>query len=449
MKKWISVLLSVCMLLAAGIPVLAAEQNDGSAADTGTVSNDILWQEAVPVWSDGEEISGEFFARTEAVAAAAIVNTDSFVDKAADEKDFDVPCKAALLMDEGTGQILYAKNADAPLPIASITKVMTMLLVFEAIDAGRISLSDTVPITAHAYSMGGSQIWLEPGEIFTVDELLKAVAVSSANDAAVALAEYVGGSEAVFCDMMNKRAQQLGMENTHFVNACGLDAEGHLSSARDVALMSRELMKHEKVFDYTTIWMDYLRNGQTQLVNTNKMLHSYSGTTGLKTGTTGKAGVCISATAKRQDLSLIAVVLGSATGTERFDAAKKLLDFGFSNFESKPFPQLENCPEYIEVRYGVQKKAQISYTLPGHLLFLKGQAKELESRITLPEYVDAPMSEGTIIGSVGLYSAGQKIKEYDIILRENLEKVDFKKALEIIFRTAADMGGKQQKTGSF
>ncbi|MBQ7817035.1 MAG: D-alanyl-D-alanine carboxypeptidase, partial [Oscillospiraceae bacterium] len=248
------------------------------------------------------------YTQTEPASAAAIVNSDSFVDKTADETNFDVPAKAALLMDESTGQILYAKNADRQLPIASITKVMTMLLVFEALDSGKITLQDTVPISAHAFSMGGSQIWLEPGEIFNVDQLLKAVAVSSANDAAVALAEYVGGSESVFCDMMNTRAKELGMENTHFVNACGLDAEGHLSTARDVAVMSRELMKHKKVFEYTTIWMDYLRDGATQLVNTNKMLHSYTGTTGLKTGTTSKAGVCITATATRQNMSLIAVV---------------------------------------------------------------------------------------------------------------------------------------------
>ncbi|MBQ7816972.1 MAG: D-alanyl-D-alanine carboxypeptidase, partial [Oscillospiraceae bacterium] len=330
----------------------------------------------------------EFYQKTEEASAVAIVNTDSFVDKVANETNFDVPCKAALLMDETTGQVLYAKNADGQLPIASITKVMTMLLVFEALESGKINLQDTVPITEHAFSMGGSQIWLEPGEIFTVHELLKAVAVSSANDAAVALAEFVGGSESVFCDMMNRRAQELGMENTHFVNACGLDAEGHLSTAYDVAVMSRELMKHEDVFGYTTIWMDYLRDGETQLVNTNKLLHSYTGTTGLKTGTTSKAGVCISATAKRQNMSLIAVVLGSDSGQERFDAAKKLLDFGFSNFESKPFPQADSYPQYVSVKHGVQKSAKLSYNLPQNLLFLKGSAAQLESRITLPETIE-------------------------------------------------------------
>ena len=428
MKKWISLFLSFCMAFSFAISASAAENE--------------MWiwdEENIPVWSDGEEISKELYQRTEAVAAAAIVNTDSFVDKTADQTNFDVPAKAALLMDEGTGQVLYAKNADAPLPIASITKVMTMLLVFEAMDAGRFTLNDTVPISAHAYSMGGSQIWLEPGEVFTVEELLKAVAVSSANDAAVALAEFVGGSEGVFCDMMNKRAEQLGMENTHFVNACGLDEEGHLSTAHDVAVMSRELMKHQQVFDYTTIWMDYLRNGETQLVNTNKMLHSYSGTTGLKTGTTGKAGVCISDTAKLQDMSLIAVVLGSDTGTQRFDAAKKLLDFGFSNFESKPFPQADSYPQYIAVKHGVQKSAKLSYNLPQNLLFLKGSAAQLESRITLPETIEAPVSKGSRIGTVGLYSGGQKIKEYSIELAENVEKITFIKALEIVVKAAGYM----------
>lgn len=376
-----------------------------------------------------------YYQPVEAAAAAAIVNSDSFVDKAADQSDFDLPCKAALLMDESTGQILYAKNAEQQLPIASITKVMTMLLVFEAIDSGKIKLNDTVPITPHAFSMGGSQIWLEPGEIFTVDELLKAVAVSSANDAAVALAEFVGGSEEGFCQMMNERAAQLGMEHTNFVNACGLDAEGHLSCAKDVAIMSRALMQHQKVFEYTTIWMDYLRNGATQLVNTNKLLKNYTGTTGLKTGTTNGAGVCITATAKRNDLSLIAVVLGSASSEERFDAAKKLLDFGFSNFESKPFPSIDDYPKSIKVKYGVQKNVPLQYDLPKNLLFLKGNAANLESKITLPEYIEAPLEKGARIGSVDLYSKQGKIKEYSITLAQSAEKVTFKKAFEILLKS--------------
>ncbi|MBR5251622.1 MAG: D-alanyl-D-alanine carboxypeptidase [Oscillospiraceae bacterium] len=407
----------------------------------------VVWSVFVPVvyagdlyvWDETEEVAAEMYIPTEPVSAAAIVNSDSFVDKTADQTNFDLPCNGALLMEETTGQVLYAKNADVPMPIASITKVMTMLLVFEAIDSGKIDLDDVVPISEHAFSMGGSQIWLEPGEKFTVDELLKAVAVSSANDAAVALAEFVGGSEEVFCDMMNTRAQQLGMENTHFVNSCGLDAEGHLSTARDVAVMSRQLMRHTKVFDYTTIWMDYLRGGKTQLVNTNKMLHSYSGTTGLKTGTTGKAGVCITATAKRQNMSFIAVVLGAPNGDERFAAAKKLLDFGFSNFEIRPFPSAEEYPKQIKAKYGVKKDIALEYTLPDNLLFLKGSTSQLESRLTLPQYVTAPLSQGTQIGSVGLYSAGKKIKEYPVIAAETAQKITFAKVLWILVSAAADM----------
>jgi len=430
MKKLTGIFLAV--IYAAGGMTAYAQQISGT--EVAQQKSDTYTVYAPQAEEMTEQIA---YVPVEAASAAAIVNSDSFVDRTADQSNFDLPCKAALLMDENTGQILYAKNADQPLPIASITKVMTMLLVFEAVESGKIKMQDTVPISAHAYSMGGSQIWLEPGEIFTVHELLKAVAVSSANDAAVALAEFVGGSESVFCDMMNTRAKELGMENTNFVNACGLDAPGHLSTANDVAIMSRQLMKHEKVFEYTTIWMDYLRDGQTQLVNTNKMLHSYTGTTGLKTGTTNGAGVCITATAKRQDLSLIAVVLGSPSGEERFAAAKKLLDFGFSNFESKMFPSIEDYPQNIAVRHGVQKTVPLEYNLPKKLLFLKGASSKLESRITLPQYIDAPVDKGTAVGTVDLYSQGQKIKEYSVTIGENAEKITFKKAFEILLRAAA------------
>ena len=210
----------------------------------------------------------------------------------------DVPCAAAILIDEDSGTVLYEKNADQQRPIASITKVMTLLLTFEALSAGRISLSDTVPVSEHAYHMGGSQIWLEPGEQMTLDDMLKAICISSANDAAVAVAEFVGGSEPAFVQQMNARAAELGLTNTHFENACGLDAEGHLSTARDVAMMSREiLLHHAEVRNYCSIWMDSLRDGATQLINTNKLLKTYNGITGLKTGTTSRAGVCISASA--------------------------------------------------------------------------------------------------------------------------------------------------------
>ncbi|MEG2929240.1 MAG: D-alanyl-D-alanine carboxypeptidase family protein [Oscillospiraceae bacterium] len=425
MKKGISAIIALSLALNMCVTAMAA-------ADAPIASGEDSDQQT-------QQTSADFYEQEEPLAAAAIVNSDSFVDREATPENFDVPAKAALLMDEATGQVLYAKNADERLHIASITKVMTLLLVFEALKEGTIKYSDTVPISPHAFSMGGSQIWLEPGEIFTVDELLKAVCVSSANDAAVALSELVGGSETVFCDAMNRKAKALGMENTNFVNACGLDSPNQYSTARDVAIMSRALMEHTKVFEYTTIWMEYLRNGATQLVNTNKLLRSYTGTTGLKTGTTSGAGVCITATAKRQNMSLIAVALGSATSEERFDSAKKLLDFGFSNFESRPFPKQEEYPERIKVTFSTQKDAQLQYTLPENLLFLKGSANELQSQIILPKKITAPMGKGTAIGTVGLYSNGVKIKEYKIILTQDIEKINFKKSLSILTKMGSIM----------
>ena len=284
-------------------------------------------------------ILGLFFILNALPCAALDINP-------ATDRDFDVPCQAAILIDEDSGTVLYEKNADESRPIASITKIMTLLLTFEALEAGKVSLSDIIPVSEHAYHMGGSQIWLEPGEQLTLDEMLKAICISSANDAAVAVAEFIGGSEPVFVERMNARAKELGMQSTTFRNACGLDEDGHLSTARDVAIMSREmLLNHPEIENYCTVWMDTLRGGATQLVNTNKLLKSYNGITGLKTGTTGKAGVCISASASRDDLRLIAVVLGSSSGKERFAAATSLLDYGFAMFESALVPHPGRRPQ--------------------------------------------------------------------------------------------------------
>ena len=234
------------------------------------------------------------------LALAAALPAFAQKERSFEMPEFDLPCRAAILVDQASGTVLYEKQADQPLPIASITKVMTLLLTMEALESGKASLTDVVPVSEHAYNMGGSQIWLEPGEQLTMDEMLKAICVSSANDAAVAVAEYIGGSEPVFVEQMNRKAAELGMSGTHFCNACGLDEAGHLSTARDVAVMSREMLnRHPQITRYTTIWMDSLRGGATQLLNTNKLLKRYSGITGLKTGTTGGAGVCISASATR------------------------------------------------------------------------------------------------------------------------------------------------------
>ena len=261
--------------------------------------------------------------------------------EAAAGDSLSLPCRTAILIDQDTGTVLYEKNADQRVPIASITKVMTLLLTFEAIHAGKIDYDTKVPVSNHAASMGGSQIWLEPGEDFTLDQMLRAICVSSANDAAVAVAELVGGSEESFVAMMNAKAAELGMTDTTFKNACGLDTEGHLSTARNVAILSRTILnQYPEVLHYSGIWTDTLRNGQTMLVNTNKLLRRYDGITGLKTGTTGGAGVCISASATRNGLNLIAVVLGANSSAERFEAATKLLDYGFANYEAAALPDL-------------------------------------------------------------------------------------------------------------
>lgn len=341
-------------------------------------------------------------------------------------QEFDVPCAAAILIDEDSGTVLYEKNADEQRPIASITKVMTLLLTFQALEEGKISLEDYVPVSEHAYSMGGSQIWLEPGEQMTLNDMLKAICVSSANDAAVAVAEYVGGSEPVFVQMMNEKATELGMTATHFENACGLDQEGHLSSARDVAIMSREmLLNHTEVRDYCSIWTDTLRDGATQLVNTNKLLKSYNGITGLKTGTTSKAGVCIAASAERNGLRLIAVVLGSASGTERFQAATALLDYGFANYENVTAQLPEDAPQTLPVTQGTAEAVTLQYDAPRQCLMPKGQGEALQITLELPETLTAPVEAGSSVGTVYLRNGEELLQTFSITAAQDVEALSF------------------------
>lgn len=340
--------------------------------------------------------------------------------------DFDVPCAAAILVDEDSGTVLYEKNADARRPIASITKVMTLLLTFEALETGKISLDDFVPVSEHAYHMGGSQIWLEPGEEMTLNDMLKAICISSANDAAVAVAEYVGGSEPAFAEMMNARAAELGMTNTHFVNACGLDEPEHLSTARDVAAMSREmLLHHTEVRDYCSIWMDTLRGGATQLVNTNKLLKSYSGITGLKTGTTGKAGVCISASAERDGLRLIAVVLGAASGKERFQSASTLLDYGFSHFESAAAELPADAPLSLPVERGTAESVALTYTAPERCLMPKGESSTLQVALDLPQKLAAPIRAGETVGTVKISNGSAELASYPVTAAQDVDALSF------------------------
>ena len=346
-----------------------------------------------------------------------------------------LPCRAAMLIDQTSGTVLYEMNADQTMPIASITKVMTLLLTFEAVHAGRLTMDTAVPVSEHAYHMGGSQIWLEPGEQFTLDEMLKAICVSSANDAAVAVAELVGGSEPAFVQQMNARAAELGMEHTTFRNACGLDTEGHLSTARDVAIMSRTILNTcPEVLHYTGIWTDTLRGGATQLVNTNKLLKRYNGITGLKTGTTSGAGVCISASATRDGLDLIAVVLGSLSSSERFTAATTLLDYGFAAYAAVPLPAMEDRPLLIKVKGSAEESVPLDYTaLPETLLMPKENAAALTAQLELPQELEAPVQLGQTVGTVRILSGETQLGEYEVRAAADAEKMDFGTAFGLLW----------------
>ena len=346
-------------------------------------------------------------------------------------------CRAAVLIEPESGRVLYEKSPDEKMPIASITKLMTLLLTFEAIHGGKLTLDTLVPVSEHAYHMGGSQIWLEPGEQFTLDEMLRAICVSSANDAAVAVAELVGGSEPAFVEQMNARAAELGMTNTTFRNACGLDTEGHLSTARDVAVLSCYIMNTcPELLHYTGIWADSLRNGQTQLVNTNKLLKRYSGITGLKTGTTSGAGVCISASAVRDGLILIAVILGSPSSADRFNAATTLLDYGFANYAAVPLPELPDRPLELAVKGSAEQSVPLDYSaLPKTVLMEKGAAAELRTELTLPETLEAPVEQGQTVGKASVYAGETLLSEAEVRSAADAPLLTFGGALELLWQS--------------
>lgn len=348
-------------------------------------------------------------------------------------EETSITAPSAVLMEAETGKVIFEKNAHEIRACASITKVMTLLLVFEAIDSGKLSMDETVTASAHAASMGGSDIWLEEGETMTVDEMIKATVVASANDAAVALAEHICGTEDDFVAKMNERAKELGMKETTFKNCNGLDEEGHLTSAYDVALMSRELIKHKDIFKYTGIWMDYLRDGKTQIVNTNKLLKSYNGITGLKTGTTGDAGSCITATATRGNLSLIGVVLGSASGTERFSDAATILDYGFANYSMYTPKVPDEAITTVQVVNGMQGSVKTAVNKITPILIKKGEEKNITEKLNLPESVEAPVKKGDKIGSIEYILDKKKIAESPVTADGDVEAMTFWSVFAVIF----------------
>ena len=338
--------------------------------------------------------------------------------------EMNLDAKSVVLMDASTGTVLYSKNMNEALPPASVTKIMTLLLVFEAIDRGELKYDDMVTVSENASSMGGSQVFLEPGESISVDELLKCVIVASANDAALTLAERVGGTEEAFVALMNQRANELGMNNTSFENVTGLDDDvaNHLISAYDIALMSKELLKHEKVMDFTTIWMDTIRKGEFGLSNTNRLVKYYRGITGLKTGYTSSAGYCISASAHRNGLHLIAVVMGAKTSSERNAIASKLLDFGFANYYAYSDGASE-CGT-VKVLGGVKDYVKVGYE-EYNMLENLGAKEKIEKEIVLFDSVNAPVKKGETLGKVVYSCNGKVLGENPILAVETVEKISF------------------------
>ena len=351
------------------------------------------------------------------------VPLDSAPVNAAIGQTLDIKAKSVVLMEPNTGKVLYESNSDEKLPPASITKIMSLLLVMEAIDRGDITLETVVTASEHACSMGGSQIWLEPGETMTVNDLLKAAVIASANDACVALGETVAGSEEGFVALMNERANELGMTNTRFVNCTGLDAEGHLTTAYDVAVMSSALIKHDLIKDYSTVWMDTLRDGKSELVNTNKLVRFYEGTTGLKTGTTSTAKYCLSATAERNGLELVAVVMAGDSSNDRFGGAKKLLDYGFANYNYSSIDAgLEENTD-LDVIKGTEKTVGIKPQSTLNILLPKTASGKVERKTVLNENVTAPVKKGDVLGTVTVTLDGEQLGEIPLVAEEDVPKL--------------------------
>ena len=343
-------------------------------------------------------------------------------------------CTSAILMEAKTGQILFEQNADEALPPASVTKIMTLLITMEAIESGALAFDDMLTCSSNAASMGGSQVYLEEGEQMSVDELIKCVVICSANDAAVMLAEGVAGSEAAFVDKMNRRAAELGMNNTVFENTNGLDdtAQNHVTSARDIAIMSRELIGHKKILEYSSIWMDSIRNGSFGLTNTNRLVRFYPGATGLKTGSTSKAKFCISATAERNGMHLVCVIMGAETRDIRNAAATQLLDWGFANY-SLYVDSASEC-EAVPVKGGTNNFVN-SNTKEFCCLVPKGSESKIVRQITLDDFVTAPVAAGDVVGRVKYICNDQTIGEADVLASETVGKIEFKHVFVRIFLT--------------
>ena len=346
----------------------------------------------------------------------------------------NLDAESAILIEQNSGQILYSHNIHEKLHPASVTKIMSLLLIMEALDSGKITLETQIPCSENAANMGGSQIWLDPRETLSVNDMLKAIAVVSANDCVTAMAEYLGGSTENFVKMMNEKAKELGMNDTNFVNCHGLDEDDHLTSAYDIALMSRELLtKHPQITNYTTIWTDSLRDGKSALSNTNKLVRNYSGCTGLKTGSTSKALFNLSASATRNDLSLIAVVMKAPTSAIRFSNASALLDYGFNTFSYKSFAIQGEILKSINITKGTFETVNVIFETSPSFLIKKGEESNITYEITLPESISAPIIQNQQLGTISYYLNNEKIGEINLIAEKSIPKITFINMIKSIF----------------
>ncbi len=351
-----------------------------------------------------------------------------------EEVNLNLESPSCILIEQTTGKILYEKNSHEQLRPASVTKVMSVLLIMEALDSGKISLTDKVPCSENASKMGGSQIWLDVREELTVDEMLKAICVVSANDCTVAMAEFLAGSTEAFVEKMNAKARELGMKDTCFKNCHGLDEDGHVTSSYDISLMSRELLqKHPTITKYTTIWTDTLRDGKSELTNTNKLIRNYKGATGLKTGSTGLALYNLSASATKNDLSLIAVIMKAPSTKVRFAEAQKLLDYGFNNYSYIQFAKKGNRVKSVPVNKGVESLVEVNYEQDSGCLLPKGKERNVEEIVNIPEYVNSPIQGGDKIGEVRYMLDGEQIGYTNLIAANTVKKINLSNMFETVF----------------
>ena len=364
------------------------------------------------------------------------VSTSSLTALNSDENNpLNLESESAILIDQETGQILYEHNIHEQLRPASVTKVMSILLIMEAIDSGKISLEDTVPCSENARSMGGSQIWLNENENLTVNEMLKAICVVSANDAVVAMSEFIAGSEESFVKKMNEKAKELGMNDTCFKNCHGIDEDGHVTSSYDISLMSRELLKnHPSITNYTTIWMDTLRDGKSELVNTNKLIRNYKGATGLKTGSTSLALYNLSASATRDSLSLIAVIMKAPSTKLRFNEAQKLLDYGFNNYSYKEFGKKDDVLKTINISKGIENTINAVFETNCGTLLKKGQEKDIIQSVTIDENISAPIYKGEKIGEINFSIDNNVVGTCNIVADRDVPKDTFSNVLLNVFK---------------